>query len=631
MKKLRTLSFTVMALTLAACNEKVSPELQDANVVAPTPPPTAAQASYSFRVTSSSDPVLQQMLHKTGSTFKPDPLLTSDDCEVTKKVTPFKRAEFGKTQYDMVDPTDEDELYTVNDITCYLEAEELGLYIEGIKLKVESTPGACTFVRYSPYSYYNRMPGNSSATYKKVSCANDTDNSHVTAMFTAAELAYGAASSATCNEYLIDSRKASDNTTNLPVLAADRTVFRVDADDETADLEIEEQLCRFNYENLGKEKCDVGEITIFDHLVSFNKTAAELAAAPTAETNAINSNTLFGTYTDGTDDDGAGPDDGNAALTVEERDAIKGTSEYTNEFNAEVASLIATAPYITAYTRKSVAKRTINCAGKIMNCVEGPIKKHAGTITSPAGGLIATLSGTSAYSQEYSYTGLNPDRNGTYIYANYRRELANSNLAYPINLEDNTDYTDFAALLYLNAFDPLGANAKNFEPRVLDRYTTNRSYVLTPTTNLVTSAMWETASLESGKFAARPYAAEAFLGIGSFKGVSHRTNPYYTFECLDNARETTARIRVLVRDWDRMIPDDTSTTELVSDIAYGEIDAFQDNTHYNTFNTYEDEVYNDYFDWDDFMRMERTTPGPVIAPVSGFFSPASFPNEDLSP
>lgn len=625
MKKLRTLSFTVMALSLAACNEKVSPELQDASVVT-APPPTVVQDSYSFRVTSTNNPILQQMLHKTGNSFKPDPLLTSDDCEVTKKVTPFKRSEFGKTQYDMVDPTDEDELYTVNDITCYLEAEELGLYVEGIKLKVEATPGACTFVRYSPYSYYNRMPGNSSATYKKVSCADDTNNTHIALMFAPAEIAYGAASSATCDEYLVDTRKASDGVTNIAVAAADRTVFRVDADDDTADLSTEEQLCRFNYENLGEEKCDVGEITINDHLVTYNKNAAETAAAPIAESTAIGSNSLLANFTDGTDDDAGGPDDGTTTLIGAERDAIKATIEYDTEYQAAFAAqLAATVP---AFTRKTVTKRTINCAGKIMNCVQGPITKHLGQITSPAGGLIATLSGTSTYSQEYTYTNLNPDRDGTFVYANYRRELANSNLAYPINLEDASDYTDFAALLYLNAFDPIGANAKIFEPRVLDRYVTNRSYILTPTTNLVTSADWELASLESNKFAARPYAAEAYLGIGSYKGTANRTNPYYTFECLDNARETTARIRVLVRDWDRMIPADTSTTELVSDIAYGEIDAFQDNTHYNTFNTYEDEIYNDYFDWDDFMRMERTTPGPVFAPIGGFFSPSSFPNED---
>lgn len=628
MKKLRTISFIVMALALAACNEKVSPELQDASVVTP-PTADSDQDSFTFRVTTENDPVLEFMLHKTGNSFKPDPLLTSDDCEVTKRVSTFKRSEFGKSQYDMVDPTDEDELYTLNDITCYLEAEELGLYIEGLKLKVEATPGACTFVRYSPYSYYNRMPGNSSATYKKVSCAENTDSTHVNLAFTVpADIQYGAASAADCDEYLIDSRKASDGTTNIPIVAADRTVFRVDSDDETAELETEEQLCRFNYETLGQEQCDVGEITINDHLVTYNTTAAELDAEEFAENAATLSNTLYATYTDAVDGDAAGPDDGTTTLTGTERDAIQATLEYTNEFNTERTNRLAAT--IATFTSKTVTKRTVNCGGKISNCLEGPIKAHS-SISSPAGGLITTpISSTTSYSETYSYPSLDPERDGTYVYANFRRELANSNLAYPINLEDNSDYTDFAALLYMSAFDPVGADAEIFEPRVLDRYTSNRSYILAPSTNLVTSVAWELQSLEGNKYGARPYAAEAFLGIGTYKGASNKINPFYQFECLDNARETTARIRVMVRDWDRIIPADTSTTELVSDISYGELDAYQDNTYYTTFNTYEDQIYNDYFDWDDFLRMDRTTPGPVFTPVNGFFSPSSFPNEDLS-
>ncbi|WP_081653319.1 putative Ig domain-containing protein [Bacteriovorax sp. DB6_IX] len=82
--------------------------------------------------------------------------------------------------------------------------------------------------------------------------------------------------------------------------------------------------------------------------------------------------------------------------------------------------------------------------------------------------------------------------------------------------------------------------------------------------------------------------SDAFSG-GSINSISEpfaALNPYYTFECLDGAEDTMARIRVMVRDWDR-------------DFARDEVDkvlsSVMDDKTDNLFGT----EFNERTDWDD--------------------------------
>ena len=54
------------------------------------------------------------------------------------------------------------------DITCYLEAGELDLYFNGLKLGVDSGPALCNFIQMKPYSFYRYQYKKTSAKETKV-------------------------------------------------------------------------------------------------------------------------------------------------------------------------------------------------------------------------------------------------------------------------------------------------------------------------------------------------------------------------------------------------------------------------------------------------------------------------------
>ena len=69
MNTLSKLSFLVVALSLGACNEKVSPELQGAasSTTTSTGGTAVTPAQYYFRITNSSDTMLNYKVHKSGT------------------------------------------------------------------------------------------------------------------------------------------------------------------------------------------------------------------------------------------------------------------------------------------------------------------------------------------------------------------------------------------------------------------------------------------------------------------------------------------------------------------------------------------------------------------------------------
>ena len=102
-------------------------------------------------------------------------------------------------------------------------------------------------------------------------------------------------------------------------------------------------------------------------------------------------------------------------------------------------------------------------------------------------------------------------------------------------------------------------------------------------------------------------------------------NPYYEFYCLDRALETRARIRLMIRDWDRDFSTSYTYLSYVSDV-------FRDTNGVMDSNGTQSQViwgqdYNDYDDWDNFLTgkietdcSEFTTPG----------DPGNFPLDSYS-
>jgi hypothetical protein len=84
------------------------------------------------------------------------------------------------------------------------------------------------------------------------------------------------------------------------------------------------------------------------------------------------------------------------------------------------------------------------------------------------------------------------------------------------------------------------------------------------------------------------YAEDPFQGIIS-------TSAHYAFYCLDQAFDVKARIRIMIRDWDREFSTSSSSLELVSDISTNAtMDASGTAGLYQWF-----DEWNDKNDWDD--------------------------------
>ncbi len=537
MKKLTKLSTLALALLAASCNEKVSPELQQGNSTVSDDGTAIAQSSYTFGLENTSATILNYKLHKTGSGNG------STECQIRNTIgfsSDFYRSDLAS-----------------NDITCFLEAEELSLYFAGFNLKVNASKNSCDYVAYMPYGYYDRIPGDSTATYHKVSCTTDeTDQTHIDARseFSGSLIKYdptptvaGGLVNIGCDQYVAAEANIGVNV---------RQPFTINEGDSESDL------CAFNYQNGDNERCDIGVITVIDHAV---------------------------TYIPPTD----------------------------------------TSPATVAY--KPVTRR-VECGGAPANCVKGPTKSIRANSTRAIQYNQATTNVD--FSTSYSYGSL-IGKMANFEYANYRRNLANSNMDF-IN-SDPDDPTTWAA--YKSTWSNSTYN-KTFEPRVADSFASN--LMLDNNTPLVDTTMLSTEAIKDNTYVRRPLAGDPFLGIGGYK-----VNPFYTFYCLDTALDIKARIRLVVRDWDRIFPTTSSDLELLADIFRG-ASARQDIPFIDEVADENDPQipFNDRQDWDDFIPMVRTagvfdpfttiwqplpysTGSAATSYDDGWFNPSYFPNSSL--
>ncbi|WPU63174.1 hypothetical protein [Peredibacter starrii] len=521
MKIISKLSLLAIAVSLASCNEKVSPELQGGNSSDPsTEGPTVVPSEYYFALENTSHLMLNYKLHKTGAGN------ANTKCEVRRN-TPLSNDAYRGSP-------------AVHDITCYMEAEELSLNAGGMSWKVSASPNTCEFIGYAPYSYYNRQPGDSSATYTEFLCGNtDTTSGHMqtAALANGVNPSYAGGGTVVCGQILIDQ-------TNPHIPVANRLPFTVENDEE---------FCRFNYKDMNEENCDVGTITV---------------------------NTFTASY------------------------SVEST--------------------LTSVARSS---RIIRCGGKRNNCVQGAIRLEPTLDNTSKGTVITQTTWDAAYEKEYKFPAPLDDRRQNLMYVNFRRDLASAMVDY------GSSVFPYTPTYKASWSDPIFG--KVIEPRLIDYYSQNMALDGTRLINLdstLVGSYWNTVSTATNQYIARPHAADPFFGTHS------NVNPYYTYYCLDTAMDIKARIRVMVRDWDRLMPA-TSDVELISDIHKGS------NSRQDIPDEWEvpgdpDIInrFNDWYDWEDIISMERDgLSSPVIyRPVpsgvysQGYFNPNWFPNEDLS-
>ncbi len=510
-----------MGIFLAGCNEKISPALEAGN--SSTTVPTAVEPDeYYFRVKNKSNSLLGYVLHRTGSAFNPlDP-----KCEIKSTTKLSNTAYYSDSQSN---PAHDNKTY---DITCFFEAEELSLNFSGFEFDIEASPNTCAYVGYTPFSFYDYKPGNSSTTYTKLTCPDDITPSGITlgkanALGQGADLSHDlpAAGTIGCNEYV---------DTGFVGTGSGGTYSR-----QKLSVADEDELCRFNYEN---RKCDEGLITVQDWVI---------------------------TYTAATDTD---PETATSSLTT----------------------------------------RIVKCGGDHLNCVNGPIKELT-DFTAAAFTEVYNTELNEKFEKSYKYEGTFPHSNRKYV--NFRKNLANPE----IDFEDSTSLLAFYASDYIFSF---GTNT-SFQPLVLDLYTRNKLW------NKITPIISANDILDEtyvNGYTAKPYAAEPYLGLDG-----HRTNPFYTFYCFDQAFDIRAKIRMMVREWDRTFPTTSTTLTYLSDIGY-ENDARQDYPvgylSENPGDPDEFNAYNDIMDWDDYLFMTRT-PGPIAGttmwePKTGWFDSNLF-------
>lgn len=519
MKGTQKLSLLILSLMISACNEKVSPELTKGEATVPdvvVPP-----KEYYFSVTNTSPTLLNFNLHKTGAGNQTAP------CEI-KGSAAFSSDNFRGNP-------------AVNDITCYFDAEELSLLHGGMSFSVNSSANSCDYIGYSPFSYYDRMPGDSSGSYLQVECTTDT---------TTDQHARDEADARGIEKAAFGGAIGCGDTVSTVIDPITRRRFAI-ADDS--------DLCQFNYERVGGGNCDIGTINI---------------------------QTLSVTFTPGVP----------PAL-----DTLKST----------------------------VTNRVVSCGGKVAACIAGPITELTRSMTKAT--QINETVINEPFAKEYDLPALYNLEHESSLksYANFRRHLASRNINY-------FDPSDGA---YKSAFnpsftDPQGIDAKTFHPEVMDAYSKNKRLDGTGLELITTGSggLLETYSTRSNTYTAKPLAAEPFLGIPPYT-----TNPFYTFICYDTAFDIKARIRMMVREWDRVTPS-FNNHDFISDIGAGDSAARQDSVVVHELNGDYDGhlLFNDLPDWDDHIPMTRSggnfNAGTIWQPVSegtfldGWFNPKLFTN-----
>lgn len=217
---------------LASCNEKIAPSLQSGSSA--TVPTVTAPDEYYFRVTNNSPTILNYKLHRTGDGNK------DVDCAIKSTSIALSNDLYVG---DASQPHDSKSY----DISCFMEAEELALFFNGLSFNVEASKNTCEYIGYAPFSFYDAIPGSSTSTYEGITCDDAATAAEVAAFAGAVVTPPSSASgSIHCNQLV---------STSLP--AGTRLAMDSEIDTKT--------LCRFDYasqEIYNQQNCDEGTITI---------------------------------------------------------------------------------------------------------------------------------------------------------------------------------------------------------------------------------------------------------------------------------------------------------------------------------------------------------------------------------
>jgi hypothetical protein len=507
---MKSLPIHLFLLLLAfGCNEKISPELNSggSSTTLPPPSPDSSTSEFYFQVTNQSNVVLNYVLHRTGLNHESTP------CKISSTVP----LDDGMFKGENGSPFG-DRLY---DIACYFEAEELALFYNGIKFNIEASPNTCDYVAYTPYSYFERMPGTTAAQFHGIECGEGDaapDPGDVAIYATTNGLLKSDGGPIGCNE-MIDK--------STPQIKRQIKSINVD----------KKQFCAFDYTSSQGPNCDTGSVRFTVHKLSISGDPAE--------------------------------------------------------FKGEVSE-----------------ENTTSCGGKVAACVNGAIRRESTLANATFGTVIYDTEKNMEFKRSHELPGASSfSSGGSHLnIVNFRRGLASRDLDYVNYLDVNE--TNWIA-------EP---ERYNFDPSVMESFSINQTIAGAALRSTEEATDW---FINKYGYSGAPLAADPFLAMN----IANRTSPFYNFLCLDRAFEIRARIRMVVRDWDRVFPSNNVSLSYISDI-------FEDVDNRRQDNPRELQVaevggiftpYNDVNDWDDLIPMRRDLDDddvPVFEPSTWF---AGFP------
>jgi hypothetical protein len=167
---------------------------------------------------------------------------------------------------------------------------------------------------------------------------------------------------------------------------------------------------------------------------------------------------------------------------------------------------------------------------------------------------------------------------------------------------------------------PTDVARREFIPDVMERYANGRKYwnhanssgsVLSSVAAFTFQQRHDPVRLASHSLRTDSGRTMKYLAADAFMGIGVPTNPYYSFYCLDSAKDIKARIRLAVRDWDRTFAK-TDHVDLLSDIFYRNEDPLNISRFKGKMDTDNVELpqddnpfndFNDVKDWDDFLSI----------------------------
>lgn len=98
----------------------------------------------------------------------------------------------------------------------------------------------------------------------------------------------------------------------------------------------------------------------------------------------------------------------------------------------------------------------------------------------------------------------------------------------------------------------------------------------------------------------------------------HATKPYYAFECLDQAKDVKAQIRLYIRDWDRTYDAPYASFAYVTDLH-------TPIPYMDSKDSHDDDDWNDITDWDDWFVSKSVWTSNKCDASANPYSSADFP------